>query len=68
MSRSDLPDLLAWAVAFSVAVVGVLMLVGVLARAVDPQLRMAFGGVLVLYGIYRAAVQLARRNRTHDDA
>ena len=59
-------DLLAWAVALVVAALGVAMMLGHFARGADPTLRFTFGGVLVLYALYRVAAQSTRSNRRDD--
>jgi hypothetical protein len=57
---------LAWAVAALAILTGVAMMAGLIAPAVEPTMRFAFGGVLVLYGVYRLASQSAR-NRSNDE-
>jgi hypothetical protein len=57
---------LAWAVAAAAILTGVAMMMGLLAPGVDTTMRFAFGGVLVLYGVYRLAAQSAR-SRSDDE-
>jgi hypothetical protein len=57
---------LAWAVAAAAIVTGVAMMTGLIAPGVETTMRFAFGGVLVLYGVYRLAAQGAR-NRSNDE-
>jgi hypothetical protein len=57
--------ILAWAVAAAAIATGAAMMAGLIAPHVEPTMRFAFGGVLVLYGLYRLAAQSAR-NRSDD--
>jgi hypothetical protein len=57
---------LAWAVAAAAVLTGVAMMAGLLVPHVEPTMRFAFGGVLVLYGVYRLAAHSARQ-RSNDE-
>jgi hypothetical protein len=67
MRRRTPADYLALATAGSMVLVGVALMAGLLAPpTAEPRVRLVFGGVLVLYGLYRFAAQSAR-NRADDD-
>jgi hypothetical protein len=59
--------ILAWAVAAAAIATGVAMMAGLIAPHVEPTMRFAFGGVLVLYGIYRLAAQWSRDRSDDED-